>query len=307
MSPEQLKIWDQFIPGEIQPLPFFENNDVSIKRLDLIRSWVEGNKYYKLKYNIAEVLHSKIPAIVSKGGMFSNHLFSLSKACRTFTLQCIAIIRSYSDDIDNPTLAELRREGCDLHFLPPQEFNAFNESECAGLFPGAFFIPEGGANDLGIMGASELGVECMEILPDYILLAGGTLSTALGMLKTLQSSTHLIIVPAWKGCTYDYVVKQLAAGRITPSCQWSLWDQYHHGGFGKSSRELAAFMHVFTDQTNIPLDPVYNGKLMYALQDQIRNKYFNKEDKILVIHSGGLQGIAGYKYRDPETWNSYLP
>ena len=65
-------------------------------------------------------------------------------------------------------------------------------------------------------------------------------------------------------------------------------------------------MVSFSADTGIPLDPVYTGKMMYAIDDQWKSGYFKQTDSILVIHSGGLQGLDGYRYRFPKVWGKYL-
>ena len=130
--------------------------------------------------------------------------------------------------------------------------------------------------------------------------------TACGLIKSLPEGSHLHIVPAWKGCSPDYIQTILSANNIQPVCHWDIWPDYHLGGFGKFNRELIDFMTSFTAATGIVLDPVYTGKLLIAVTDKIKNHYFNEQDSILAIHTGGLQGLAGYAYRFPEEWGDYM-
>lgn len=306
-SSTQLVSWQQFIPGPIEKV----NHDwgapeLFIKRLDLIRSWASGNKYYKLKYSIAGCIKNGIGTIVSKGGMFSNHLEALAKACAYFNLRCICIIRSYGDDKNNPTIQKLRGYGAHLIFLDPSRYNPFDKVDSESLYPGALFIPEGGADENGIRGAADL---YEEIGPDsfsHLIIAGGSMSTAAGIISAADAALHVIIVSAWKGCTREFVEKVLKKFSISAKCQWELWPEYHFGGFGKSTIELADFMYSFTEKTQIPLDPVYTGKMMFAIREKIKSGYFAPTDKIIAIHTGGLQGIKGAVYKNPLMWNDYL-
>ena len=52
-------------------------------------------------------------------------------------------------------------------------------------------------------------------------------------------------------------------------------------------------MNSFYLEHAIPLDPIYTGKMMFGIFDLIQNSYFPPKSKILAIHTGGLQGIAG--------------
>ena len=52
-------------------------------------------------------------------------------------------------------------------------------------------------------------------------------------------------------------------------------------------------MNQFFKQTKIPLDPVYTSKMVFGVLDLIEKEYFPSNSKILMIHTGGLQGIQG--------------
>src|SRR5687767_3401658 len=305
-SADKLLTWKEFIPGPIQKLnEMGGHQQVFIKRLDMIRSWASGNKYYKLKYSIQDALLRDKKVIVSKGGMFSNHLDALAMACSSFGIRCVCMIRSYGDDENNPTLQRLRKLNAELIFLNPYLYNAFDQQNVNELYADAIFIPEGGADENGIKGASEIWDEISEIAPDHVVIAGGTMSTAVGLISKASSSTNVIIIPAWKGCEKSYVENILTKFTIKSQCTWELWPDYHFGGFGKYTKALAEFMYSFTEKYSIPLDPVYTGKMMFAIDDKIKSGQLSKTAKVVAIHTGGLQGIEGYAYRDAKTWRRY--
>ena len=77
---------------------------------------------------------------------------------------------------------------------------------------------------------------------------------------------------------------------------WNINDSYHFGGYGKVNDELIQFLNSFYSQTNIPLDPVYTGKMVFGVLDLIAKAYFPSNSKILMIHTGGLQGIKGMNF-----------
>lgn len=297
---------NQFIPGPVQHIQnHMDHPNLFIKRLDLVQSWADGNKYYKLKDNIAYVLKNDIKMIVSKGGMFSNYLFSLAKACHIFGIKLICVVRGYAHDKDNPVMNEIIELSHDVLFLNPHEYNQFGETEAKEYAPDAFFIPEGGMNESAIHGAAEILEECMVQHPTHIIISGGTLTTACGLLAAAPESLKIIIVPAWKGCSNQYVEDMLQIFHITPRSSWELWPDYHFGGFAKYNRSLIEFMYSFTQKTQIPFDPVYTGKMMYGLNEKIKKGYFSKEDRIIAIHTGGIQGVKGFAYRYPEDWRDY--
>ena len=216
-----------------------------------------------------------------------------------------AIIRSYLPDESNPAIIHLRKLGCDIHWLQPEIYKIFDESNSKELYPDAWFIPEGGFDELGIKGTKEIYTELSELKPDHVILPVGTMGTACGILSVVPSNVQVILVPAWKGCTNSYVEKALAEKNIKPVCRYTLWSDYHFGGFAKTDRSLFDFMNDFHQKHNIVLDPVYTGKMMYALIENIHAGYFMHEEKIIAIHTGGIHGLQGFKYLYPEIWGNY--
>jgi 1-aminocyclopropane-1-carboxylate deaminase len=299
------KKWDDFIPGPVQFLPGWGHDQLSLLRLDLIQSWADGNKYYKLKYNLKDALQKDITTLVSKGGMFSNHLYSLAHACSAFELKLICIVRAHETDAGNPLMNEIQKLSHDILFLKPDAYKDFDEHDALALFPDSLFIPEGGMNAFAMEGVRELMNECQQRKPNHIIIAGGTMTTACGLIAAADNLMNIHIVPAWKGCTVSYVQDVLSKYEIVPACQWEIWPDFHFGGFAKFNQTLVDFMSSFTTKTGIPLDPVYTGKMLYGVMEKIKAGYFPAGDGIMVIHSGGLQGLRGFSYRYPEVWGKY--
>ena len=173
------------------------------------------------------------------------------------------------------------------------------------MFPKAHFIPEGGLSIVGILGAVQIADHFDQTLYDHIILAGGTMCTACGLIINPDTKAKMHIVPAWKGCTRAYVEQVMDKHKLPHGSNWDVWPDYHFGGFGKFNDALIQLMTDFTKQTSIPLDPVYNGKVVYALMDQLKKGEIGEGEKVLVIHTGGLQGIKGYAYRFPGEWSDY--
>jgi 1-aminocyclopropane-1-carboxylate deaminase len=138
------------------------------------------------------------------------------------------------------------------------------------------------------------------------VISGGSMCTAMGILSVAAPDVQIIIVPAWKGCTSDYIHNLLNTYNIHVQCKWDLWEDYHFGGFGKYDQELVSFMYSFTEKTNFPLDPVYTGKMMFAVKSKMESGYFTANDEIVAVHTGGMQGLTGFNYKDPDTWNEYF-
>lgn len=306
-SPSWLEEWKSYVPGPIQVIPTLTGQPTLLMhRLDAIQSWAEGNKYYKLKYVVRHALENNIKVIISKGGMFSNHLAALSKACSRFDIRCVALIRSHGADEQNPSVRHLRDQGCDIHLLPPERYRAFGHEDARAMDPDALFVPEGGLSDLGILGASEIPATWSSWPVTHAVIAGGTMSTAVGILSAAAPDIKTVIVPAWKGCTSNYIGQLLEEYQKPHFTNWELWPDYHFGGFGRFDHRLMESMDAFTSQHNIPLDPVYTGKMVVAVLDKIKTGYFKSTDVVMMVHTGGLQGLDGYSYRFPEVWGRYV-
>ena len=74
-------------------------------------------------------------------------------------------------------------------------------------------------------------------------------------------------------------------------------DDYCFGGYAKIDLKLIRFINRFKEETGIPLDPIYTGKMMYGIVDLLKNGYFKENSRIFAIHTGGLQGILGMNQR----------
>ena len=296
--------WADFETGPLQEVSTSDMHpNYFVKRLDLLQSWVNGNKYYKLKYVLKNVLHQNKKTVISKGGMFSNHLAALSKACDAFDLNLIAMVRSYQPDEENPSIRFLKNNNHEVRYLKPEDYKLFGGEQAEAIDAEAVFVPEGGASTDGVKGAAELTDEITGFQPSHIILAGGTMSTAAGVASTIPSGVKLIVVPAWKGCKDEYFRDILSRFQIPDLGNWEIWPMYHFGGFARYNQTLVDFIADYYRRTNIPLDPVYTGKLLYGVEDKINSGIFSVSDRIVVIHSGGHQGMRGFRYRYPEDWS----
>jgi len=178
-----------------------------------------------------------------------------------------------------------------LHFVSREEYR-LKESPVfiEGLknkFGNFYIIPEGGNNELGEKG-------CVEILPagnnfDFIFCACGTGTTFKGISNSLLPNQELIGINILK-FKADYLTN-------SPIHKSRIENDYHFGGYAKHTDELLAFKNKFETENKIPLDYVYTAKLFFAVDDMIKKNKIPADSKILVVHSGGLQGNKGYEER----------
>lgn len=274
-----------------------------IKRDDLIHQHISGNKWRKLKYNLAEAVQQNHHTILTFGGAYSNHIAASAFACKKMGLESIGIIRG-ADDPSNPTLCLARENGMQLHFVSRQDYRhltrgAYGDTPAMHQFGRCFIIPEGGANGLGVRGCAEILVEVEEPF-DVVCCAAGTGTTLAGLAISLKDNQQLIGFSALKGGGFLMEdVQRLAEQSNLKNgiLNLELITDYHFGGYAKLKPELLDFITAFTERTGIPLDPIYTGKMMFGIYDLIGKGHFNQGTTILAIHTGGLQAWEGMKHR----------
>jgi len=275
---------------------------VLVKREDLLHPFVSGNKFRKLKYNLLLALENGASGIISFGGAFSNHIHALSYACQFYNIPLTLFIRG--EDVQNPTLDFVRSTGAKLQFVSRTEYRELKNASSFDDFPRAVVIPEGGSNELAIKGISEMMVELnaqLEKLQNIssssssfqYCVSYGSGGTSIGIMSVLEAEDHLHIFSSlkMKDLQHDFLKRCEFLG-VEPKENVTLYDNYHFGGFAKFNDDLISFINGF----EIPLDPLYTGKMFYAINDLIKQDRFDKR-QIVAIHTGGLQGIAGFNHR----------
>ncbi|MBW3469062.1 1-aminocyclopropane-1-carboxylate deaminase/D-cysteine desulfhydrase [Arthrospiribacter ruber] len=289
--------------------PAFEDMGVRLylKRLDRINELVSGNKFFKLKYNLEEARRQGKSTLLTFGGAFSNHIYATAAAAKQGGFECIGIIRGEETKPLNPTLQYAEDAGMRLHYISREEYRKKKQDQFLESLRekfGAFFlIPEGGTNSLAIKGAAEiLGNEDEDFT--HVTSSVGTGGTLAGLAKRIQPNQHLLGFSSLKGeFIHGEISELLDKFHIKPKGELTIVDNYHFGGYGKFQPELIEFIRKFHYLHQIPLDPVYTGKMMYGVIEMIKQGFFPKGSRILAIHTGGLQGIAGFNSR----FNASLP
>ncbi len=267
---------------------------VFIKRDDLIHPIISGNKWRKLKYILKQANAGQKTHLVTFGGAYSNHLLATAAAAAKFGFKSTGIVRG--EQVSNDTLFLCRLHGMNLLFTDresyrdkPALFRKFFKNDT-----NAFFIDEGGASTEGAKGCSELVDELPEIY-DHIFCASGTGTTAAGIINGLTAHnlpTEFHAVPVFKNGEF---IKDEIDKLLTNPAEYHLHTGYHFGGYGKADDKLIEFIKQFVRETGILIEPVYTGKMLFALYDLATNNYFKQGSRILAIHSGGIWGLLGMK------------
>lgn len=275
-------------------------NDVSffLKREDLLHPEVSGNKFRKLKYNIAEALKQGHQNLLTFGGAYSNHIAATAAAGKITGLKTIGVIRGEELGenlaktlVQNPTLKFAYSCGMNFKFVKRSDYR---EKETASFlqqlkeeFGEFYLVPEGGTNALAVKGCREILSQNDESF-DFIAASVGTGGTIAGLINASGKNQKILGFPALKG---DFLSEEIK--KISNKDNWELILKYHFGGYAKVDARLIEFINNFKEEYHIQLDPIYTGKLVFGIFDLIKAGCFPARSKILGIHTGGLQGIAG--------------
>lgn len=263
-----------------------------LKRDDLIHPFISGNKWRKLKYNLISAEELGKNHLVTFGGAFSNHVLATAAAGAKFTFKTTAFIRG--EEADNQLLSFCKLFGMNL-ILVSREAYQNKELLYQQYFKNdetTYFIDEGGFGALAELGCREI-IDELDQEFDHIFCSGGTGATSAGILNALQLQnlkTQFHLVPALKGGAFlEKDIKPL----LLANSEYQIHADYHFGGYAKTTPLLIQFIKDFTQQTGIIIDPVYTGKTLFAIHDLALKNCFKKDEKILMIHTGGLFGILG--------------
>ena len=267
---------------------------LEIKREDLLHPFVSGNKFRKLKYNILQAKAENQSVLLTFGGAFSNHIAAVAYAGKEQGFETIGVIRGdeLRDKIsENPTLSFAQECGMRFEFVTREAYRHKTETafieQLQVKFGSFYLVPEGGTNDLAVKGCEEILTE-FDAHFDFVCSAVGTGGTISGLINSALPHQKVLGFPALKG---DFLQNEIH--KFVNNKNWELITDYHFGGYGKVTTKFIEWMNWFYAQTGIPLDPIYTGKMVFGVMDLIQRNYFSPKSKILMIHTGGLQGIAG--------------
>ncbi len=286
---------DFFLKSFNQKIPL-ENPEYTlyIKRDDLLHPYVSGNKFRKLHYNLKKAKEENYSTLLTFGGAFSNHIVAVAAAGMENGMKTIGVIRGdelQEKIMSNPSLKKAQEFGMVFEFVSREIYRSKNEAAFMEYleqqYGNFYLLPEGGTNSLAVKGCEEI-LEETDADFDFICCAVGTGGTISGIINSSKVSQQVLGFPALKG---DFLSEDIC--KFVTQSNWQLVTDYHFGGYAKVTNELIEFINDFYQKFQVPLDPIYTGKMAFGVLDLIEKKKFPKGSKILMIHTGGLQGIAG--------------
>lgn len=264
---------------------------VLVLRLDRLHPVISGNKWFKLKHNLEAVMEAGFKQVITFGGAYSNHLVATAAAAKACGLSSLGIVRGFHGQAQpTATLRTCADLGMRLHFISREQYalkDAPSFLSALGTSFGGYIIPEGGDNDLGRAGAMEIAA-FIPAMTTHVCLPVGTGTTFTGLRNALPATICMTGFPALQ----DTSLADHISGHAMPArnVNWQLEPRFHFGGFAKTTPELIGFIRSFYIATNIPLDIVYTGKMMFGVAQLIRENAFPDQAQIVCIHTGGLQG-----------------
>lgn len=277
----------------------FEHHQVQvfIKRDDLTHSHISGNKWRKLKYNLIRAKTLGHTKLLTFGGAYSNHICAIAAVGKLFGFSTVGCIRGEEHLPLNPTLQLAKEQGMEINYIDRTNYHRKNEEDFINSLKeehGNFYlIPEGGTNEWAIEGVGEL-IDEIEIQYDTIMCACGTGGTLAGIIKKVSQNKKVVGVPVLKG---GHFIREEIEQLIGEGYQFDLALDYHFGGYAKVKPELINFIEKLYQNTGIISDPVYTGKLFFAAKDLIDKELIPKNQKVMIIHTGGIQGLKGFRQK----------
>lgn len=283
--------------------------EVMIKRDDLIHPIISGNKWRKLKFNIDHVTATKKKGIISFGGAYSNHIHALAFACYTHKIPCVGIIRGESHYLNNYTLRWATYWNMSIEFVDRETYRLRNDEQyLASLqaqYPDYLIVPEGGSNALALPGVGEVINELNhQTTYDTLITPVGSGGTLAGLITADNNKHKLLGISVLKEnqsdhelppeCSYlTKTVAQLLPDHAKEYDNWKIFGNFHRGGYAKFSALDSQRLLTFSQETQLDFEPVYSGKMVLALLDLVAAGFFSEGQRIVMLHTGGLQGIGG--------------
>lgn len=265
--------------------------ETDMLRLDKIHAQISGNKWFKLKYYLEQAFQEKRSGLISLGGPWSNHLLAVAVAARETGLKSIGIIRGEAPAQPSETLEELKSLGMELVYVSRTAYRNRTQlvTDLSTSYPNYLVVDAGGEGPTGAKGAAEI----LSYVPDldsytHILCAVGTGTMLAGLALAAGKEQQVIGI-----CSLKEKEEQTASIlKWFPALEnrFEINTAFHFGGFARHTAELTDFMNLFYRQTGIPTDIVYTAKLCYAWKQFYLDNFFQPASRVLLIHSGGLQG-----------------
>ncbi|WP_299886393.1 D-cysteine desulfhydrase [uncultured Ruegeria sp.] len=292
-----------------------------VKRDDCTGLSTGGNKTRKLEFLMADAAGQGADAIITQGATQSNHARQTAAAAAKLGMDCHILLedRTGSNDPDytlngNVLLDRLhgatvskRGDGTDMN----AEMEALSKRlRDKGKTP--YIIPGGGSNAVGALGYVNCARELIEqaakmgLSLDALVHATGSSGTQAGLvagLSAIKSTTHLLGIgvraPREKQEQMVFDLATRTADHLGTGVEILRDDvrancDYVGPGYGKPTEGMVEAIKLLARTEGLLFDPVYSGKGLDGLIDQIRKGYFDGMNNVVFLHTGGSAALFGY-------------
>jgi len=297
--------WLPQAPLELLQLDWLTNAgiEVAILRLDRIDPLISGNKWFKLVEHLKAADRAGAQGIISLGGAHSNHLHALAAAGKRLGFETVGLLRGHPQQ--TPTVEDLQAFGMQLHWLGYGGYRARHEpgfwEPWQAQFPNLHAVPEGGGGLAGALGCKALKEQVGSRLSslgwsDYHgwWLACGTGTTLAGLVLAEAGERAVygaLAVPEDHGVAAQ--VEAIVRETDMAMTNYALFDA-SRGGFAKVDPVLLEFIDKTEQSSGVPLEPLYTGKALLMLKEQIEAGRFEPGTRLIFVHTGGLRGRRGF-------------
>jgi D-cysteine desulfhydrase len=295
--------------------------EIYIKRDDLLGLTAGGNKTRKLEFLVADALAKGADTLITVGAVQSNHARLTLAAAVKEGLKCRLVLEqrvpgSYDEhasgnnflfDLLGVEAITVVDGGADL---AAEMQKVADEVVKAGRKP--YIIVGGGSNALGALGyvacAEEILGQCFDtgLKLDHVVCASGSAGTHAGLLVGLEGNNAQIPLTginvrrerAVQEANVHKLVGETATllGIETPERQSvRALDEWVGPGYSLPTDEMVAAVRLLSRLEGVLLDPVYTGKAMAGLIGLVERGEFNKNDKVLFVHTGGSPVLYAYQ------------
>lgn len=294
---------------------------IYIKRDDQTGTEVSGNKIRKLEFSVKEALGLGCDYLITIGGIQSNHCRATAAVAAKLGLKAHLVLRTDTDkeEIDGNLFLD-KLLGAEISYVNPEEYNTqlpeilqkiSLDAERRGFKP--YIIPVGASNGIGAFGYYQAFKEItlqekeMGINFDMIFSATGSGGTYSGLFLGKKVFNHPADIYGVIVCDDAEYFRQTIDNILHESLEYlkiqlpyerneiHLLDGYVGRGYALSSPDELQFIHLLAKLEGVILDPVYTGKAMYGLTEEIKKGYLKAYKNILFIHTGGLFGLFPQK------------
>jgi 1-aminocyclopropane-1-carboxylate deaminase len=266
-----------------------KNSEANVLRLDAIHDIVSGNKFFKLKYYLQEAKNNNYTTIATFGGAFSNHIVATAFACKQLNVESIGIIRGEEPKQYSHTLQACKEFGMKLIFTERKEFDDKETIKQKFSNKNWYWINEGGYGIKGAEGAKDI-FNWIDESYTHIVCTCGTGTMMAGLIKAAKPHQTIVGINVLKG--YNNLIEdvKLLLTEEERKKKFIVMNDYHFGGYAKHPTELINFINSIWNEFSLPTDIVYTSKMMFAFFDLLKKDFFSPQSKIMLVHSGGLQG-----------------